>query len=223
SAVRVCRPDLILLNNPHNPSGALCSRNDLIRFASEMLQFRSCLIVDEAFMDYCPEESLVPHIVKLSNVIVIRSLTKFYAIPGLRIGYVVCNAELAQKIRQQIEAWPVSSIALQTGKAAVSDQMYDEMVRTKNEIARTQFAEELNQIPGVTVFPSSANFLLIKFRIATGSDLEKYLESYRILIRRCSTFHGLNDSFIRVAVRSPEDNVRLGELLAIWIKKLHAR
>ncbi|MCI0616006.1 histidinol-phosphate aminotransferase family protein, partial [bacterium] len=219
SFVSSCQPDIILLNNPHNPSGALYSHNDIDKFATDVSEFKCHILIDEAFIDYCPEASFVPKIEKHSNVIVIRSLTKFYAMPGLRVGYAVCNPALASKMKIQIETWPVSNVALHAARVAISDRKYDEAVRTKNEIARTQFGNELRKLPGLTVFPSSTNFLLVRLPVSNASNLAEWLILHRILIRCCSSFNVLNDSFIRLAVRNPEENLRFLELLSIWLRK----
>ncbi|MCI0605574.1 threonine-phosphate decarboxylase CobD [bacterium] len=208
--------DLVLLNNPHNPSGALLSRGDIENLSALLEPRRVCLVVDEAFIDYAPEASVLPGASNLSNVIVIRSLTKFYAIPGLRVGYAVCNHIFASRLKYQIEGWPVSSIALRAAAKALTDLLYEERTRDQNETARREFVEELRKIQGITVFPSSANFLLVKLR-GSGSHLQHWLERHRILIRCCDSFTGLNDNFIRLAVRLPEENMRLAGLIKEWV------
>jgi threonine-phosphate decarboxylase len=147
---------------------------------------------------------------------VLRSLTKFFAIPGLRVGYAVCEAGMAAAIRKQLDAWPVSTIALEAGQAALGAKEYGTRARRINEQAREELAAALSEI-GLTVFPSAANFLLVKLPRGSGAELAQHLESSRVLIRRCDSFSGLGDVYIRLAVRSREDNLRLVSLIEDWL------
>jgi len=217
TALRLKYSDVVFINNPHNPSGALYSADELKSLACAAALGETFLVIDEAFIDYAPEASILPDAAEWPNVVVLRSLTKFYAIPGLRIGYAVCRPELAARLREQIEAWPVSSVALVAAQAAISDSLYEESARRQNEVARTQFASVLSELNGITVFPSAANFILIKLANRSGSELAHWLEQRRVLIRCCDSFVGLGDSFVRLAVRSPEDNIRLAQLIEQWL------
>jgi threonine-phosphate decarboxylase len=216
-AIRSGRYDVVILNSPHNPTGALYPKNQVLALAEATERGRASLVVDEAFIDYAPEASLLPEAAQWASVIVLRSLTKFYAIPGLRIGYAVCHPALAKRVRAQIEAWAVSSIALDAALAAISDSEYERIARERNRSAREQFSLMLDRLPGVKPFPSAANFLLVKFDRIKGIELERWLHQHRILIRRCDVFAGLGDEFVRLAVRSPEDNLRLAQLIESFI------
>jgi len=175
------------------------------------------VVVDSAFIDYASQESLVSLAPTKSHLVVLRSLTKFYAMPGIRIGYAVTNAKLAAKVKGQIDPWSVSTVALETGCAALAaDEFGTESCRL-NTMAREEFASALRGI-GLEVLPSAANFLLAKLPHGSGGDLQSWLESERILIRRCDSFHGLSDEFIRMAVRFDSDNKRLVSLIEKWLK-----
>ena len=143
---------------------------------------------------------------------------KFYAMPGLRIGYAVCQPELASVVKEQIEAWPVSTIALEAGRAALGEAEYESKARRINAQFREEFAEELRGI-GLRVFPSTANFLLAQLPFGSGAELAQWLEPERVLIRRCDSFRGLGDTYIRMAVRSRRDNLRLVSLIEAWLKR----
>lgn len=209
--------DLLVLNNPHNPSGAMYSREEALKLIEKACARNVAIIIDEAFIDYAPGASVLSVASMADQTIVVRSLTKFYAIPGLRIGYAVCNDQLAQKIRNQIDAWPVSTVALEAGKAAVSELDFEVRSRQTNDQARAEFSAALSKI-GLKVFPSAANFLLAKLPHRSGRALELWLEPARILIRRCDCFSGLSDQYIRLAVRSHEDNLRLVGLIEEWLQ-----
>jgi threonine-phosphate decarboxylase len=212
---RIC--DLAILNSPHNPTGRLYAREDLMILVDLAETKDVTLLLDEVFIDYAPESSLLSIAPTNSRLIVLRSLTKFYAIPGLRLGYAVCPAEIAAAISAQFDAWPVSTIALEAGLAALAEEEYARESRRSNTQAREEFAAALREI-GLSVFPSAANFLLIRLPRGSGADLAQHLESSRILIRRCDSFYGLGDAFIRLAVRSKADNMRLVSLIETWLR-----
>ena len=208
--------DLVILNSPHNPTGRAYSREDLLALVELAEANDVALLIDEAFIDYTPQASL-PHMAAAkSRFVVLRSLTKFYAIPGLRVGYAVCAAGMAAAIREQLDAWPVSTIALEAARAVLAEEEFERESRRINTQAREEFAAALREI-GVSVFSSDANFLLAKLSRGSGAELARWLESSRILIRRCDSFCGLGDVYIRLAVRSREDNLRLVSLIETWL------
>jgi threonine-phosphate decarboxylase len=207
---------LVILNSPHNPTGRLYARDDLLALIDLAEANEVAVLLDEAFIDYAPQASLVTLAPAKSGLIVLRSLTKFYAIPGLRVGYAVCSSDLAEEIRRQIDAWPVSTIALEGARAALAEEEYESETRRINAQAREEFAAALRKI-GLSVFPSDANFLLCKLPRGSGAELAEWLESSRVLIRRCDSFSGLGADYIRLAVRSREDNLRLVSLIENWL------
>jgi threonine-phosphate decarboxylase len=209
--------DLVILNPPHNPTGALYPRDALLSLIDAAEEYNATVLLDEAFIDYAPQASLVSLAATKPHLIVLRSLTKFYAMPGLRIGYAVCAAKLAGRIREQIDPWSVSSVALEAGSVALDEDEFEVESRRANAVAREEFAGALRGI-GLQVLPSAANFLLAKLPRGSGGGLQNSLESERILIRRCDSFHGLGEAFIRLAVRSSSDNVRLVCLIEEWLK-----
>ena len=212
------RCDLLILNSPHNPTGRVYAREDLLALVELAEANDVSVLLDEAFIDYAPQASLLHMAAAKSRFVVLRSMTKFYAIPGLRVGYAVCAAGMAAAIREQLDAWPVSTIALEAGRAALAEEEYERETRRINAQAREEFAAALREI-GVSVFPSDANFLLSKLSRGSAAELAEWLESSRILIRRCDSFFGLGDAYIRLAVRSREDNLRLVSLIETWLRR----
>lgn len=211
--------DLVILNSPHNPTGALYPRDEPLSLIDAAEEQNAVVLLDEAFIDYAPQASLMSLAATKPHLIVLRSLTKFYAMPGLRIGYAVCNANLACRIREQVDPWSVSTVALEAGRAALAEDEFGAESCRINASAREEFAGALRGI-GLEVLPSAANFLLAKLPHGSGGDLQSWLESERVLIRRCNSFHGLSDEFIRVAVRSSSDNERLVSLIEKWLKEM---
>jgi threonine-phosphate decarboxylase len=210
--------DLLILNSPHNPTGALYAREALLSLVEAAEEQNVAIMLDEAFIDYSPEASLAGVAATKPHLIVLRSLTKFYAIPALRIGYAVCGAQLANRVREQIDPWSVTTIALEAGRAALDEDEFAIASRRLNKTAREEFAGALRGI-GLHVFSSAANFLLAKPPGGSGAQLEGWLEAERILIRRCDSFGGLGDEYVRLAVRSSSDNLRLVSLIDAWLKR----
>jgi threonine-phosphate decarboxylase len=212
--------DLVILNSPHNPTGCLYAREDLLSVVDAAEGNNVTVILDEAFIDYEPEKSLLSLAPTKANLIVLRSLTKFYAMPGLRVGYAVCGAKLAATIRAQIDPWSVSTIALEAATAALSETEFAKRSRDLNHPAREEFADALRGL-GLLVFPSAANFVVAKLPEGCGSQLSTWLEAHRILIRQCDSFQGLGDTYIRLAVRSREDNLGLASLIEQWLLEIN--
>jgi threonine-phosphate decarboxylase len=210
--------DLVILNSPHNPTGALYPRDALLSLTHAAEEHNAAVLLDEAFIDYASHESLVSLAATKSNLIVLRSLTKFYAMPGMRIGYAVTNAKLAARIKSQSDPWSVSTVALEGGCAALDEDEFGAASSRINAIAREEFAGALRRL-GLHVFPAAANFLLAKLPRGSGGDLQTWLESERILIRRCDSFRGLGDGYIRLAVRSCSDNLQLVSLIEKWLQE----
>src|SRR5882672_5975547 len=138
--------DLLILNSPHNPTGRLYARENLLGLVELAEANDVAVLLDEAFIDYAPQASLLTVAATKSRFVVLRSPTKFYAIPGLRVGYAVCAARLAAAIRKQSDAWPVSTIALEAGRAALAEEEYERESGRINAQTREEFAAALREI-----------------------------------------------------------------------------
>jgi threonine-phosphate decarboxylase len=202
---------VVLLNNPHNPSGAMLEACEVRRVAT-----LTTLVLDEAFIDYVPHASLVREAAVQSGLIVVRSLTKFFGCPALRVGYAVAHPETIQQIRSLLPTWSVTQLAIDALAEAVADREYAETSLRENAAERERLAESLGRL-GLTVFPSAANYLLLELSAAhAAAELRRRLiDKHRILIRNCESYEGITPGrYIRVAVRTGEDNCRLTEALA---------
>ncbi|WP_019508860.1 threonine-phosphate decarboxylase CobD [Pleurocapsa sp. PCC 7319] len=203
----------LLLNNPHNPTGKLWTREEIL----PCLQQFSLVVVDEAFMDFLmpsEEQSLIPLIGKYPNLVILRSLTKFYSLPGLRIGYAIAHPERLQKWQKWRDPWSVNALAVVATKAAIQDQEFQQQTWNWLATARSRLFEQLQAIPGLHPFPSAANYLLVKTEISATKLQEKLLTNYQIVIRDCLSFPELGDRYFRIAVRLPAENDRLVEAIA---------
>jgi threonine-phosphate decarboxylase len=168
------------------------------------------VLLDEAFIDYVPEYSLTAETTESSNLIVFRSVTKFYSIPGLRVAYAVANPALSSQIGGNLAPWPVTTIASRAASAAFDDLAYAERSRTQNIEHRTSLQHDLEGL-GFLVYPSSANFIL--FRLPLGVDpygfWQHMIVEHRIVVRACTNYEGLPIGYLRASVRTKEENSRL--------------
>ena len=196
------RPDdLVVLGNPANPTGVL----------SEVPELEATLVVDETFLDFAEQAAggQAASAVGRPRTLVIRSFTKLFACPGLRLGYVVGDVSA---LRARQPAWSVSRPAQIAGQAALLDKDYQEFTRRFVRDRREELIQGLESVPGVKVFPSAANFLL--FRVAKARETARRLVERGIVVRVCDNFTGLApDTYLRVAVRKRSDNRRLVEAL----------
>lgn len=196
--------DLVVVGNPNNPTGNLEAACTIAALARP----GRVVVVDEAFMDFClgEPESIAPR-AELPGVVVVRSLTKLWSLPGLRAGYLLGPAELVARLREMRQPWPVNTLALRA--IAACTRMPDEARRRAEDAAaaRALLVAELCRISGVRVWPSAANFVLLQ--VGDGPALHQALNARGIAVRPAATFPGLSSDYLRVAVRTPEDNEQL--------------
>ena len=205
--------DAVLLTHPASPSGSLldCEAIDWIVKGSAACR-RALFVVDEVFVDFCEQASLKRFLDRSHNVAIIRSFTKFFALPGLRIGYLLAPPGVAAKVRGYLPPWSVNTLAQAAGVYCLTQDRYRS--RTLELVAkeRRRLANEFSAIGGLEVFPAQANFLLVRMdrRLKPASRLKwDIFERDRIVIRDCGSFEGLDDRYFRAAVRLPDQNDRL--------------
>jgi threonine-phosphate decarboxylase len=202
--------DALYLCNPGNPSGMLYSREVVAQVYHLCRETNTFLVLDEAFMDFCEEASAKEEIIAADHGIVLRSMTKFYGIPGLRLGYAMAAPPLIERLTAMGGPWSVNTLAQVAGVAALHDREYGDrsieyITRLRNDLIR-----ELSRFPQLTIYPSSANFLLLEINSGISStELKELLMEKMILIRDCRTFTGLSNRFFRIAVRTEQENARL--------------
>ena len=167
-------------------------------------------MVDEAFVDFSPELSLIDAVSRRDNLYILRSMTKFYAIPGLRIGYLAGPAAAIRLIRQALPPWTINTPAQAAAIACLHDHDYQQQTRSVIPELRRKLAEELTSL-SFTVFPSVANYLLMQLPKSgpRAPALTERLRFEGILIRDCSNFSSLDDRYVRLAVRTADENVRV--------------
>ena len=200
----------LLLNNPHNPSGALFDRETILPLVKQF----ALVVVDEAFMDFLApnqQQSLISVVQDYPNLVIVRSLTKFYSLPGLRLGYCIAHPDRLRRWQEWRDPWPVNALAAAAAIAVVQDTAFQQQTWDWLPKARSQLFQGLASLPGLQPYPSAANFLLVQSEQPSSQVQERLLKTSQILIRDCLSFPELGDRFFRVAVRTETDNQRLLE------------
>jgi threonine-phosphate decarboxylase len=209
----VARGGLIFLCNPNNPTGTLLSQSALAAVL-EALPAQSLLVMDEAFIDFVADYhklTLVPRAVQDSRVLVLGSLTKFFALPGLRLGYLVGTPDNITRLAAFLPPWNINSLAQAAGVAALGDAAYRQHSRDYIFQARQGLFEGLSAIPGLHPLPPTANFIFCRLgpELPNAPRLVQLMGRQGFLLRDCSNYRGLDDRCLRLAVRRRQDNMNL--------------
>ena len=207
--------DTVLLANPQNPSGVLCRRETMLRIVEQAARRNIYVLLDEAFIDYCPDASLAPEIDRFQNLIIFRSVTKFFGMAGLRVAYAVANTELSEQLQEAIAPWSVTSLAALAAGVAVKDEAYTHQTLALNNERRDRIEAAIGKL-GIHVYPSRANFLLLGLpgSIDCHQFWERLIRKHRIVLRNCANYEALSGPHLRAAVRTDPENERLIEALA---------
>jgi len=201
--------DMAFLCNPNNPTGKLIPKEEMTELMRSAAEQGVRLVVDEAFMDYCDGASMVKEAVHSSNLICLRTFASFFGMPGLRIGYAVANESTIDVLRAGQEFWTTSIPAEQAAIAALNDWGYIKKTRRLIEKERERLLSALRILPGVETFHSAANFILIRLTSYDAFMLCDRLEEQGLLVREGSSFPGLDNRYIQIAVRTGRENKRL--------------
>lgn len=209
------KPNLLILTNPNNPNGKRISANRLREIADACRTAGTVLLMDECFLALSggDADSLI-HCIRIEALpaVVLRAFTKTFAIPGVRLGYALCSAPMAERIQRELPEWNLSVFAQYAGRAALEAAAPGtaaggtpgylaasvEMVAREREF----LSEELEKL-GFRVYPSDANYILFQSR---DRELHQKLLDKGILIRDCRDYHGLTAGFYRTAVRTHREN-----------------
>lgn len=207
--------DILYICNPGNPTGALIPKSDILEIVDKALSHNTLCIVDEAFIDFAEEESVKREAAERPNLIVLRSMTKFFGIPGLRIGFAISNKERIGEMFVYKEPWSVNALGSIAAIESIDDTEYIEESRRYVAMEREHLFSALEEVQGLKPFHSSANYILLEIKRdgVDADSLAATLAKEGILIRSCSSFDGLGNRFFRVAVRKREENERLIKLI----------
>ncbi len=212
---------MLYLCNPNNPTGTLIKKEDILSLAERLPTMY--IVVDEAFMDFVDKAenfSVLPDAGRVKNIIALRSMTKFYGFPGLRLGYMAAHQEVIERIESLKEPWTINTLAQVAGIAALKDRHHMDRSREFVSAERVFLYRQLSAIDGLTPLRPSVNFILAKITDdgPTARELQESLIGMGILIRDCANFKGLGDKYFRVAVRGREENLQLVSCLETVLK-----
>jgi len=202
---------ILCICNPHSPSGTLYSKKQLLELVEFCNKKDVIFSVDENYIEFADQSlknTLAGAVKDYENLFVIRSVTKFYGMAGIRFGYALAATNLIDKLETVRQPWSINGLACQVTTAALNDTQFIENTKITIAKNRETLAKALGEIEGLHVYPSVTNFLLVKIqnRKVTSTMLKELLAKEHILIRDCCTFMGMDDSYFRVTIRSEKDN-----------------
>ncbi|MFQ5456816.1 MAG: threonine-phosphate decarboxylase CobD [Nitrospirota bacterium] len=213
---------LLFICNPNNPTGRAILKRDMLNLIDRLSGKDIFIVIDEAFMDYYDEEeSFIKESIDRDNIIVLRSFTKFFALPGLRIGYMASNIGTIKSICQYKEPWTVNSLAGIAAEESLRDKDYITKSRLIVAKERNFLYNKFSAMTDIRIYPSDANFLLIELYNGIHSgELFYQMAKEGVLVRDCNNFYGLGDNYIRIAIKTHKENLLLLEILKRVIKKM---
>jgi threonine-phosphate decarboxylase len=214
---------IVFLCNPNNPTSILVPNETLTDIVEQALEQDSLVFLDEDFLEFVENEkalSMINKIKKYPNLFILRSFTKIYGLTGLRVGYGIANEEIINVLLCAKIPWNVNCLAQAAAVAALKDDEHLRVTRELIKKEKTKLLNELSSIKSFKIYPPDANFFFIDIRKSglTATELKNKLLQQGILIRDCTSFRGLDEYFVRVAVKTHTENERLIEVLKGIVK-----
>lgn len=207
---RIPKNGCVFVCNPNNPTGNLLPKKKLLKIIQAASKKNCFVFVDECFIELVPDfdESIIKFVKKYDNLFVLRSLTKSFGLAGIRIGYGASNKKIILILNKIKIPWNVSGLAQKAASAALCHHFYLDKAKKLIKKESGYLTSQIAQLDKFTCYHSNTNFLLIKSKIKS-KILQKKLLAKKILVRDCSNFRGLNDNYIRIAVKTHRENVVL--------------
>lgn len=211
--------DFLILCNPNNPTSSAITQNELRKLIAFCAKHNIFVMIDETYVEFAPdinEITAVPLTQEFTNLMVLRGVSKFYAAPGMRLGYgVTGNMDFLAKMREKQTPWSLNSLGAYAGELMLKDQEYIQKTRNLILSERDKLYKELKELPTYKVYPAYANFILLKIQKTglTSSDAFEACIKEGLMIRDCASFQCLDGEFIRFCIMMPEDNARLLNVL----------
>jgi threonine-phosphate decarboxylase len=206
--------DILFIGNPNNPTGTIMKTQELEPIIRAAQLRNTFVVVDESFLDFLVDDThytcrrLLP---LYQNLIILHSLTKFYAIPGLRLGFALASPKLTNLMHKGKDPWNVNSLAQCAGVAALADHDFRRTTKQLINQAKDDFYDQIKLISSLRPYQPSVNFILVDISNTKmkSYQLRTQLAQQDILIRDCSNYPGLSDCYIRLAVKKPDQNNHL--------------
>jgi threonine-phosphate decarboxylase len=212
------KPDLVWICNPNNPDGHCFTATELIQLFRRFRQ--QTFIIDQAYIDFTLNDSnLIPEIQHIENLIVIQSLTKRFAIPGLRLGYLVSSEKYIANIEKFKMPWSVNSLAIEAGKYILNNANKDFKIEAWLEES-TLFRKQINDLGNYKTFDTATPYFLVKLKRGKAKELKSFLLKDHILIRDATNFESLEGEFIRLCTQSTHINNLLISHLEKWSQSI---
>lgn len=211
--------DLLIICNPNNPTSTAIFQDDMRTILSHCQKTNTFVLIDETYIEFAPEMnqiSAIPLTNEFDNVVILRGISKFFAAPGLRLGYSICsNKGLYDEMNTLKNPWTINSLVGAAGEIMFSDQDYINQTKEMTHAERNFCKEQLDQMKYAKYYDSHGNFILVKIlkESVTAYDVFVHCIKKGLMIRDCSDFAGLDDHFIRFCFMSHEDNKRLMDAL----------
>ena len=208
--------DVLVLTNPNNPTGYLIEEELLQRLLEYCKAENIFILLDECFLEfvlYGERYSQISNLSKYTNLAILRSLTKLYAFPGLRFGYLLTeNKKIIENLNKLTPSWDINTLALEAAKFSLTQDMSQVVLKIQKE--KSILLNNLKSV-GIEVFDSKANFLLCRYK----KNLSNALLNQGVIVRNCSDYRGMDDTYFRVAVRTNSDNMILFENIKELIER----
>lgn len=209
---------ILWLCNPNNPTGEVYDKGRLRQLIKNHPQV--CFIIDQSYEYFTLKELFTPgEAAEYPNVILLHSMTKRYAIPGLRLGYITAHAGLLERLRANRMPWSVNQLAIEAGLYLLEEGV-PQAVGMETYLAEcARLRGLLEALGGVKVWPTDTHFMLARLRVGKAAALKEYLANeHGMLIRDASNFEGLDETYFRIATQTPEENDRLVAAIGEWMK-----
>ncbi len=209
---------ILFLCNPNSPTGNLYEKEDILRIVKSAAEKNVLVFLDEDFVEFIDDAkrySMAEYVTRYNNLFILRSLTKFFGLAGIRMGFGIASVDIINALKRAKMPWTVNTLAMFAAEAAIKDEEFIKRSRILISRGKKQMQKMFQGIPWLKVYPSETNFFLVEITRddLNSTDLRERLEKEGMLIRDCCDFDGLSNKFFRVTVNKPENNKKLFEYL----------
>lgn len=212
--------DFLIICNPNNPTSSAITREDLQKLLTFCAEKNIFVMIDETYVEFAPDISEITAVTltkEFTNLMVLRGVSKFYAAPGMRLGYgITGNLDFLKKMKEKQVPWSLNSLGALAGELMLQDKGYIHRTRELILSERTRLLQALVEIPTYKTYPAYANFILLKIQkpVLTSYDVFDACIRQGLMIRDCSSFECLDGEYIRFCIMNQEDNTRLLNILS---------
>ena len=212
--------DFLIICNPNNPTSSAITRENLRKLLTFCAEKNIFVMIDETYVEFAPDISEITSVTltkEFTNLMVLRGVSKFYAAPGMRLGYgITGNLDFLKKMKEKQVPWSLNSLGALAGELMLHDKAYIHLTRELILSERTRLLQALEEIPTYKTYPAYANFILLKIQKPSLTSYDVFDTCIRqgLMIRDCSSFECLDGEYIRFCIMNPEDNTRLLNILA---------